>query len=439
MTTNDQPKVLQRMLLRTLLLVLVLGALVLGFQWFTGLRGDFDLAPANTQGMIAAIEYDEEDGQRLVAFRADGTKVTNAGWTAGVIDRDPTWSLDGNRVFFVSDRGVSGQQGVKSFNIFRWNPDRNDAPVQRSIGTRSPGNPSFQEHITDDRGPTALLTSGGFVVEFNDKEKTARQVLPPVGRGISTTTDDEAGTENQIAALYGQFGQSFRVAKWFAGRQFIAAIMRREEGEVLIIQELAPREIKMPDGTTTRGLDRPRPVVAGDRIDMAVNPKSGELVYVVQGFRWLDERSIPEEFRRNNRVTVPFHHAIGLVGVDGVDLPPVAVSPDPSQSFAAPTISPDGSTLIIVAGEMGADNFEPRALVSMPASSGGAASGTALAQGEIFEPTWSPDGERLVMVKRSGGKRALFTIAKDGSDEKALSTDGSYESPRFSPQVSASP
>ena len=45
--------------------------LVLGIQWLTSLQGDLDLGNANTVGMIAAVQV-EDDGQSAVVLKEDG-------------------------------------------------------------------------------------------------------------------------------------------------------------------------------------------------------------------------------------------------------------------------------------------------------------------------------------------------------------------------------
>src|SRR5262245_38026520 len=113
-----------RLELRLVLGLFAIAALVLGYQWWRGIKSDPDFGQANTVGMIGAIE-ETADGDQAVVFKPDGTKIPSAGYRQGAVDRNFVWRPDGERAFFISDRG----QGI---HIFRWNPDGGD-PQQRTI------------------------------------------------------------------------------------------------------------------------------------------------------------------------------------------------------------------------------------------------------------------------------------------------------------------
>jgi len=425
MATASTPKIAQRLVVRTLILLFALAALFFAYQWTREKRGDYDdLVKANTVDMIAAIEY-KDNGQQAVVFKADGTKVANTGYVDGSIDRDLAWTPDGQRLYFVSDReGAEPGSDVKAFNIFRWNPDANSAAARRTAGSRGRSNPSFPDEPSEDG--TALITSGGNVLIFDPKDGSTRQLLPPVGREISRGSDDEgAGGASSFDTIYGQLGSSFRVAKWAKNKRYIAAIMRRDEGEILIVQDTEPND--------KGNVPPPVPIAAGDRVEISVSPTDGTLYYSVMGFQWPDVRMVPAEFRVNNRVTVPFKHAIGIFDFNA-PVGPVVASEDDEVAFGPPIVSPDGAELLVTVGSYADGSIQPRQLALMPARAGGGAAPAILLEAEVYEASWHPSGQRVVYIKREGGKRSIYTIEKDGSGERSISSDGEYASPIFSPQ-----
>lgn len=424
--SKSQPKILQKMLLRTLGLTIALGALFFAYSWTREQKGDFGgITAADTKGWVLAIKY-QPDGQQAVAIKPDGTLVGNAGWKAGTVDRDAVWQPDGNRAFFVSDREAPGNpKGVKAFNIFRWNPVANGEPDQRTIGTRGRSDPAFPVQPVE--GPeTALITSGGFVLEFDSKERSTRQVLPPVGNEISTSEGEggQAAT-SQFSAFYGELGNSFRTARWLRGKDFIASVMRNDDGEVLVIQDMRPS----PDGK----FKRPAVPVAGDRIDIAVDPKTGNLVFAVMGFRFPPGQPIPPQYKKGNTITVPFKNALFRVDPDKGLEPPVAVSD--TGAFAHPVVSPDGSQIVMVMGIFEDGGVTPKQLSIVPNQSGGAPAQATLVEGEVYEPVWTKDGSKILYAKRADGARSIFEIGKDGSGERNLTGGkGDFVNPAPSPQ-----
>ncbi len=423
--TPTQPKISHRLAVRTLFLILVLGAVYFSYTWWKDKSQDLtDLKPATTRGWLAAVEY-QQDGQQVVTFSPDGKVVASPGWKPGMTDRDLTWNPSGNRLFFVSDREDN------NFNIFRWNPTDGSDPVRKTTGSRSRGEPQFNRESAEDSDKSALITSGGFVLEYTPKDMSTRQVLPPLGRDIVQSSDEEGGgSTGQFSGAYEKFGNSFKIARWCKQKTWIAAVMRRDQGEVLILQNLAPNaEGKLP---------RPLPVAAGEHVDFDVNPKDGTIVFVVQGFQWPDETQIPAEFRKGNKVTRPFAHLVGHIDPDAkANEGPLAASKDDEISFGSPSISPDGASVVLVAGKYENGSLSPKALAAAPIQQGGMNLAARLAIGEVYEPVWSPDGETIAFAERQkSGKRAIVTIHKDGSGRTVLGGDtGNFGNPSFSPQL----
>ena len=266
---------------------------------------------------------------------------------------------------------------------------------------------------------------GGFVRELDPATGKAQQILPPVNAEIAQSgAGDEEGTEGSLS-VYGALGKSFRIARYLPGKGSIVAVLRRDEGESLVFQDMTP-------GANGK-LPKPRPVAAGDHVDFDIDPTSGTVAFTVQNFRWPDPAAAPEQFRKNGRITVPFRNMVGLLDAKGQESI-VGAAPDDRAAFGSPRVSPDGTRLLLVQGPIDESGLRPKALLTLPLRAGGIGQASPLAQGEVYEPSWSPDSKRIAYAKRVGGKRDLFTITAEGSDEKSLTNGkGDFASPLFSP------
>lgn len=410
-----QPKIVQKLLVRTTVALLGLAAVFGVYRWATEQKGDFDRG-GDSAGMLAAVRL-EDEGQQVVLIKPDGSIVGTQSWKPGVTDREPMWSPDGRFLFFCSDREDS------TFNVFRWNPDKDDAD-SRTFGRTSRSNPTF---APDGALDSLLIIAGGAVRELDPSTKKTPQVLPPTNAEIAQSQGDEGPTtEGSFSAIYGSLGKSFRLARYIdADKRYIAAIMRRDEGELLVLQDLQPVNEHVP---------KPRPVVAGDRIDFDVS-KDGTVAFSVQNFRWPDPAQAPEQFRKGNRITVPFRNLVGLTTPTEPALKIVAASSDDKTAFGSPRIGPDGARMLLIQGEVQEGSLRPVGLLTLPVRERGIAQASPLLKGEVYEPAWSPDGKRIAYAKRVNGKRDLYTMTAEGSDEKNL-TGGkaSFMTPLFSPQ-----
>jgi hypothetical protein len=447
MSTTDpnpaptQAQITNRLVIRTSLLLIVIAALIYAFQYYRSIRTDLGgRQSSETGGLIAAIERKKGGGQEAVLIKPNGEIVRSGGWKEGVNDRDLAWSPDGNFLFFISDRVD------KTFHVMRWAPGTNNVEP-RSIGSRGKSNPTFPAMGVPDASKTALITSGGVVFEFDPSVPRMIQMLPPtVNEIVVSGAEEGGGSESQFQGFYGQIGQAFRLARWMKGKDWVAAIMKRDNGEVLIAQNLQPNK----DGK----LNPPVTLTAGEHIDIDVSPKTGALVYSVVGFQWPPTQEIPAQFRQGNRVTTPFRHMIGLfdpedkASISAEDLKkqateggtngPVVVSPNDDNVFTAAKFSPDGETLVAVAGryDVSSSSVEPGAVITMPAKVGGAREIKPVAQGEVFEPSWNPSGRSIVFARRTGGKRAIFTVDREGGSERNVTGDqGDFSNPLYSPQT----
>ena len=412
-TPGAQPKIVQRLLVRTAGFLLVLAAIFGVFRWVQSQNGDFDRG-GNSVGMIAAIRI-ERDGQQAVLIHPDGKIVGTESWKPGVTDREPVWSPDGRFLFFASDRKDN------TFNVFRWNPDSKDAQTRTEPGG-SRGNPTFAPGGTEGR---PLIVAGGFVRELDPQTGKTPQILPPINAEIAQSGEEGGGQEGSLG-VYGELGKSFRIARYLPDRRSIAAILRRDEGEVLIVQSLDPVDGKVP---------RPKPVAAGERIDFDLDPNSSTVAFSVENFRWVNKDAAPPQFRKGNRITVPFRNMVGLYDAVKGEQVIVAASPGDEVAFGSPRVSPDGTRLLLVGGKIEEGSLRPKALFTLPMRQGGIQAASTLVEGEIYEPSWSADATKIAYAKRTGGKRDLFTSKADGSEATNLTQGrGDFTTPLFSPQ-----
>jgi len=416
---DPQAKILQARALRTLFVVLIVGGGMFGLRWYFQHSKDTTEAfsgTVNSADQVLAIET-EKEGQKVVVFDTTGKKIEQGGEKAGTNDRDPVWRPDGNRIFFVSDRSGKG------FQVYRWVPTANQEAEVRSQGSIGKSNPTFPADSSDPKAEM-LLVSGGFVNEYDPSEVKGHQILPPVSQVTAAGgSDDEGsgGSGGQFSQLYSQFGDSFRLARWCAANDAIAAVMRSDRGESLIVQPLPKNGEKVPP---------PIPLASGDRIDFDVSPKDGSIAFIVQNYRWTSASPVPKERR--------FLHCVGM-WKPGTSTPVViAQGLDDKSSFASPAISPAGDKVLMTVGpfDRASGSMTPTALVTMPLVENAAASAAKLVDGEVYEPSWGPKGDKIAYAKRgANGSRAIYIIGADGAGEHTLSGDtGSYSFPKFSPQ-----
>ena len=101
----------------------------------------------------------------------------------------------------------------------------------------------------------------------------------------------------------------------------------------------------------------------------------------------------------------------------------VAISSGPNDNF--PRFSPDGSMILFSRAEAGGTSLfrmammggEPRKLADDVVSSG----------------DWSPDGRRIVFLRRKGDQRAITLVGADSSGEREIAMAGLITLPRWSP------
>lgn len=421
-----QPKITQKLLLRSAIGIFVLAALVMAFRWYKGQesdpQGDSRL---DTAGWVAAIET-VGDGKHVVAFKSDGTMVRQPGVPAESMDNDAAWRPDGNYLFFGSNREKD------KFTMFRWFPDGSRQAEMRSLPGRPQGAPYFLNGDADlGWDAVGLITSGGLVMRYEPKKPALHQELPPPDPKKRVAEDPESGTSvSPFEDMYQHYGTSFRVAKWTPDRKAVFAVMRRETGEILIYQRL---------DFTTPEEGQPRPIIAGDRIDFDVDQHSGKVYFTVQNFQWWDQSIIPPEFIKNGKVTVPLRHGVGVVDPSSLSKPQfLATSVVDKDCFSSPSVDLAGDRLAFVHGPYaGSGNLTPDMLIVINLEGDNKGKGGPVATGEVFEPAWSPDGKKLAFARReSPTSRPIYVLDELGGTPRRLSPEGGvFGNPVFSPQT----
>lgn len=411
----------ERLLLRFALGLLLLAGLFYGIQALRNFGQDPDnVLTADSHGMLAALQFDG-DGAKVVLFDTDGKKNILHGWTEGRHDEQPVWRPDGQRLYFSSDREEA------TFHIFRYRPG-GDRPERRSVGSRSKGTPWFGPPGIDHINDSAILVAGGSevgaVCEYTPRDGAIRQILPPTG---DTKTDEEGGQTNPLANLYARIGESFKSAKWGKDRRFMIATMKREDGDILLIQDFELAK----DGS----LPPPVPYVAGNSITFDVGPE-GAATICVQGFQWVDPENIPEEFIKNGKATKPFRHGIMYLDPFKPREAKVIFASNIDQSLLThPVVSPDGNKVLYSNGKVGeSGEFEPTQLV-VATPGAPPTDGAGLTTFGVFEATWTPDGDHILYARPLGGVRPIFQLdPTDGSEKRLTHDDGEYAFPTLSPQ-----
>jgi hypothetical protein len=400
---------------RLVVFVVSLGAVGWLFVWLVGKKGDIQLG-SDTSGMIAAMLL-SEDGSQAVTIDSKGAVTKSAGYTEGRTDRDLVWGPDGNRLFFISDRKED------SFHIFRWDPQRNAEPEQRSIDKAGRSNLVFEEKPSSDAELSGLVTVRGTVQEFFPVNGKSSQILPPSKQRVEA--EEGGGAGNTFELLYNRFGKSFRVARWLKSKRFIAAVMRREEkGEALIIQDFEPDK----DGK----IKPPMQFFNAEKIEIDVDPATQNIVANVL-------EVTPPDGPDGKPLKAGFVHGVFIIDPTMTSteaVAPILLSPDIKQCVTEIKCSPDGSTLLFTPAIYSGDgNGLSAGLASCPLKLKGAGSGRQFLQGAISSPSYSPDGTKITYIKREGLNRAVFIADSNGSNARNLTgTSGNYSRPLFSPQ-----
>ena len=392
---------------------------------------DVDLpAHADTVGYIAAIQQ-MPNGSQVVLIQPDGTVIPSKGYHDGENDRDPVWRPDGNRLFFTSDRDPQQGAAGRQVNLYRWNPASNK--IERRTATQG----SYQNllySLSDSKGH-GLVALGGNIVEFDPITGDTAPVLPPAAKNDASTGGEEGRKSTIENSFFNQYGTSFKAAEWFADQKYIVAIMKGDEGETLLLQDMTPVQGQ---------LKPPIALGSGDHVDMDLNRKDGRIIFALQGFKITerDIKNIPPEYIKNGKVTPPYRHMVGLLdpksiaaGPAGI-MAPVVQTPNDQNVFGAPIFSPDGSTVVVTYGVYKESEMQMKGLVSMPARAGGGEAPSFIHKGAVTGMSFSGNGSQIAYSQRErDGRETVHVMSSDGQNDKVAAA-GNFTQPRFSPQTS---
>lgn len=412
---------------RSVMTASAVGVILLGVGAYVLVQrygNDPDLLPGTSPGMIAAEEILDR-GSRIVILKEDGAVTEVPGYPEGKRDIEPSWRPDGGRLFFASDREAN------TFHIFRWRPDGGD-PERRSIGSNSRSAPVFGFKDHPKANESALITARGQVLEYFPRDGKTFQVLPPAIGAVQT--EEEGGNVDAFSAIYSRIGTSFKTAMWGKNREVVVAIMKREEGEVLMVQQLGLVE----DKETGRKIPLPpRAVMAGASIQFDMDSQ-GRVIAAIQDFQWLDPTKIPEEFIEKGVAKKPFQNAMIFFDSNVFDkAPEIVFASDNENALGDPKISPTGDALAFTTGRFDYTNgYEPQGLVTGTFPPTQSAEIKPIAEGFVRDPAWFPKGDKLVFVRSEGGDRAVFVVSASGGDAKRISPEGrNFARPTVSPQT----
>lgn len=420
----------KKIAIRMIIGLIVIAAMVFGFQKFKDFAQDPDLGEFASVGFLAAIEQ-TEDGNRATIFDANGERInppepkTGAKASAKYDDREISWSGDGQRLFISSTRESN------SYNVYRWNPERK-VVERRSLGSRSQSTPYFLPGADKDMAQLGLMIAGGAVQELDARMGTTTQVAPPVSGPVSGSSEEGAGTISAIEAIYHKFGESFLYARYGSARDRLYAVMRNDEGEVALSQVF---------GADANGqLLPPQEIVRGRKVSMDVSA-DGRAVVAVQGFTFAPDSPIPPEFVKNGKTIKPFFNAVLMATMDDTGhckVDPIVIVPkDQNMAFQEVMISPDGTMIAAIVGEFDKNiDFQPKSIVVFPFEPGGGTKGRNLLAGAISQPAWSPDSKNLAFVISHDGFSdiVVIDITTPGALKK-ITENKKFMSPKFSPQI----
>ncbi len=431
-TDPSQPKIIQKRILRTAIVLFFAAALIGGYMWFSR-SSHTDSTPADTKGYILAIQNGDQDSH-AVLIKPDGTVIKSPESGTGTDDREADWRPDGNRVFISRSVTGSPDPELSNYQIYRWKPDENRIE-RRTIGTRALAHPRFSSADSSLTDPKALATAGGRVLLFDPLEDSSiKQILPPISKGASMDTSGEGdqASGGDFDLLYKGLGSSFREARWSLDKAYIVAVMRRDNGESLIIQRANP---------TTDEERRPILILCADHIEFDIHPTKNEIVYSAQNFQWQDSDHVPDLFHKGGKTTRPYNHVLAYLDLDKViardksGLGGIELSNSDGKCWSQPAYSPDGEGLVVVAGAYAVTEgeFKPAGLMFYPAHGGPSG---VVAKGQISDPSWQPSGDAVIFARREvNGEKDLVVVPRAGGGEKSLTAGkGNFSRPLYSPQ-----
>lgn len=427
-TSTVQPKIVHKQIIRFAVGLFLVVVLLASYLFLRG-QEDVDLPLAyDSKGYIAAIQT-VGDGSQAVMIAPDGTVIPSPDYVPDARDTDLAWRPDGNRLFFTSDRDE------RVFHMYRWNPGGQKVE-RRTFGTMGFGSPSFASS-TIEEAINPLVVSAGRVVELDPSRGAVEQILPPMMGREGQESAEGRVEDSPFERFYKGIGSSFKAAKWVKGRRYIAAVMRGDEAETLVLQPM--------DRTPEGQMQPPSILGIGERVEFDVNADLGIVVFTVNRPRPTLKTEITQDDWATGRIEQlkkgfndPTKHMLGIVNIDIQRGGPILRSINDNEALTSPSISPDGTTLVVCVGKYQGDgNFTHEYLYTYAAQVGAGKTVREVVAGDARDPSWSPDGNKIVFIKAlEDGTREIHTVNADGTDDKAIASGkGDFIKPVFSPQT----
>lgn len=374
----------ERTLVGILFAVILIGALSLIRSQPWG-RLDLRFFKPDTVGWIVCVKRNANGTGDIVMLKPDGEQHL---LTQDENDDDsPSWSPDGKKLVFSSNR----RDGV--YQLWTIDPDG------KGLSQLTIGGGAKQAPVYDRDGEYILHIAQGLVAQVDKKGVHARQLIP---------------LPQQMEQVREQVGQvAFRYARRY-NFDLISAIQRTDEGELAVLQDLetASQQFVLPV------------LLKGERLDLDWAYRSPLLVVSGAGVEVPDEQGTV----RSVGAIIRFDLTKGL---KEMEVRPLWLSPDNQEAALEVAYSPDDSRIAFVLAERQPNGkLVRKGLYTVP-SDGGVP--TEIVAGEVYEPSWSPDGQYLVFTMGKVGARQLYTVKIDGTELKQRTQEGDYLSPRWSP------
>ncbi len=346
-------------------------------------RLDIRLFKPNTQDWIVAVQKRDATHGDLIVIQPDGTllKLTDDEHD----DRSPDWAPDGKKIVFASNRRDNVYQ------LWTIDPDGKNLS-QITIGGGAKLAPRY-----DRDGKYILHVAQGLVTDIDSKGVHASQLIPLPAQMV------------QVREQYDQI--AFRYARRLE-YNLIAAIQRVDDGEQLVVQDLSMGQgaFALPTIALGQQIDidwaPDRLLLVMGAVDLLANPETGDRIGALARIDLTE-------------------------GLPNLKVQPLWASPNNSEGAIEVAWSPDGSRIAFVMVERSEKGALKRKGLYVIPENGGIP--TEIVRGEVYEPSWAPDGERLVFSMGTVGARQLYTVRIDGTELKALTDEGDFISPRWSP------
>lgn len=413
---------MNRVWVRAILLGVVAAALIGGAIWLRSRPQGLplvDLPAVDSKGYIAALREDGSE-THLVVFDARGKmRVPPQG---NFDDREIDWKPDGRRIIFVSNRASSG-----AYQVFEWLPDRENEPTQLTPDGASRENPWFALD-----GRRFLYSSQGDILATSYPELGTERVMPP---SLERETVDESGQHiqqsgeqhNMISeawqAVSGALdGEAFDRGYVDKSGKYFVGVYETARGQALVMQDLEPADPKLAFAKAP---------IAGDSVQVSMDPSRPIAVASVRNFHYPMLNSVPKDkIKPDGSFIRDFINAVFIVYLDQGKLTPIFFSADGAQIMESPSISPDGRRVALVAKEVANGREKTIGILAADVARGGIATATLVAEGNVSEPSWSPDGEKIIYIKDGD----IYTVSKIGGSEQKINAErGPFRSPQFSP------